>query len=438
MKFIENAFDKVRPQFEKGGKWEKLWPVFEAAETFHFVKPDRTQSGAHIRDHADTKRMMSIVIVALLPCFLFGMYNVGVQHFLAIGQEASLTAKVLFGARYVMPIVIVSYAVGGIWELLFCIVRKHEVNEGFLVTGLLFPLTLPPTIPLWLVAVGVSFGVVIGKEVFGGTGMNVFNPALTARALVFFAYADKISGEGVWTKLVGDQTFVDGYSGATPLLHAAGFNTASIAEQAAHVGLEPLTRVTDANVVIPHTQAALDGMSTMYANMDFSWMSMFIGTIPGSIGEVSTLACLIGALILIATGVGSWRIMLSCALGVAAMSAALHLGAEAFFPANPDGKQVVIPGMFMLPPHYHFVMGGLMFGLVFMTTDPVSAAHTKTGKWIYGFLIGVLVVIIRVINPAFPEGMMLAILFMNAFSPLIDYFVVQGNIKRRLARVQAA
>ena len=403
MKFIQDIFDKARPMFEKGGELEKLYPLFEAKETFVFTPGARTTSGAHVRDRLDTKRMMSMVILALIPTLLFGMYNVGYQHYQALGQPCNHLMAVLLGARYVMPVVITSYAVGGIWELVFAVVRKHEINEGFLVTGMLFPLTLPPTIPLWQVAIGVSFGVVIGKEVFGGTGMNIFNPALVARAFVFFAYPAQISGDKVW-RAVDTAATVDGYSGATPLGLAAT-HTATATEGA----------------------LASFGGSGLFA--DYSWWNMFVGLIPGSIGETSTLACLIGAAILIICGVGSWRIMLSCVIGALVMGGLMNLYAV-------NGGNF---GSFQdLPVQYHFVMGGFAFGAVFMATDPVSAAQTTTGKWIYGFLIGALAIIIRVINPAYPEGMMLAILFMNAFAPLIDHFVVQQNIKRRKSRVAVA
>jgi len=395
----------MRPDFEKGGKFEKLYPLFEAKESFTFVTRDRTKSGAHIRDALDTKRMMSTVIVALIPCMLFGIYNVGYQHFRAYGvADPALMECVIKGAWHVMPIIIVSYAVGGIWELIFAVVRKHELNEGFLVTGLLVPLTLPPTIPLWMVAVGVSFGVVIGKEVFGGTGMNVFNPALTARAFIFFAYPAAISGDKCWRVVENttfgavDGTIVDGFSGATPLLVASTTDAMAVTE-----------RLTEF------------GQATGYA--DFSWTQSFVGLIPGSIGETSALCCLIGAAILLITGVGSARIMIGVLIGGVCMAVLLN----AVSIKDPTS-------MLAIPVKQHLVYGGFMFGLVYMATDPVSAAQTAIGKWIYGFLVGFLAILIRTINPAYPEGMMLAILFMNAFAPLIDYFVIAAHMKKRMRR----
>ena len=395
MKLLEKILEKQKPLFEKGGKLERLYPMFEAGETILFWTQRKTKSGPHIRDSLDTKRFMMFVVVALIPATLFGMYNVGYQHFRAIGALSTTPFLDIFvyGAIRVLPIILVSYAVGGLWEVLFSVIRKHEVNEGFLVTGLLFPLTLPPTIPLWQVALGITFGVVIGKEVFGGTGMNILNPALTARAFVFFAYPGNISGDKVWTAInfSGDK-LVDGYSGATPLLVASSADPG----------------MNSANAVV---QAG------------FSWMDMFLGFIPGSIAETSALMALIGALILILVGVGSWRIMVSVAAGGFAMATLLNVL------AGPSSSAFL-----NLPAHYHLIMGGFAFGMVFMATDPVSASQTNTGKWIYGFLIGVLAIIIRTLNPAYPEGMMLAILFMNVFAPLIDYYVVRANMRRRLSR----
>jgi Na+-transporting NADH:ubiquinone oxidoreductase subunit B len=339
--------------------------------------------------------------VALIPTLLFGIWNTGAQFYAAQGEAASFVACFLKGLRYVLPIIVVSYAAGGVWEVLFAVVRKHEINEGFLVTGLLVPLIVPPTIPLWQLAVGVSFGVVIGKEVFGGTGMNVFNPALVARAFLFFAYAPQMSGE-VWAALPAKELLLDGYSGATPLAVAA------VGAPAGETIVQALTGFgTAAN-------------GAVFA--DYSWWSCFLGTIPGSIGETSALACLIGAAILLGTGIGSWRIMASCVVGAVVMALLF----------NVFGRNY--PGHFLaLPAHYHLVMGGLAFGIVYMATDPVSAASTNTGKYIYGFLIGVLTVIIRTVNPAYPEGAMLAILFMNAFAPLIDYAIVNRHMARRLS-----
>jgi Na+-transporting NADH:ubiquinone oxidoreductase subunit B len=399
MKGIKEVFDSVRSYFEPGGKLERLYPVYEAHETFLFSPGTRTKSGAHVRDSIDSKRLMSMVILALIPCVLFGIYNTGYQYYMAQGMTPEWQNCIAIGAVHVAPIIIVSYAVGGIWELVFAVVRKHEINEGFLVTGLLFPLTLPPTIPLWQVALGVSFGVVIGKEVFGGTGMNIFNPALVGRAFLFFAYPAQISGDRVWA--VRGEQLVDGYSGATPLGEAA---------------------LAGQNVV--------NELATFTANStsqfaDYSLSNCFIGFIPGSIGETSTLACLIGAAILIVTGVGSWRIMVSMCVGA--------------FLMNIFVCQVASPenGFYAMPICYHFVTGGFAFGCVFMATDPVSSAQTTTGKWVYGFLIGAIVIIVRAVNPAYAEGVMMSILFMNAFAPLIDHYVYDAHIKRRKNRAKA-
>lgn len=382
MKALEKLFDKYRPNFEKGGKLEKYFPLFEMTDTILLWTNERTKSGPHVRDALDLKRFMSVVIVALLPATFFGIWNIGYQHFNAVGGTATFWEMMGFGALKFIPILAVTYIVGGFWEVLFSIVRKHEVNEGFLVTGWLFPLVLPATIPLWQVAVAISFGTVIGKEVFGGTGMNILNPALTARAFVFFAYPGKISGDKVWVA-------ADGFSGATPLAKAAATPAGGNALQ--HSGL--------------------------------NFMDLFYGLHTGSIGETSTLAILIGAAILILTGVGSWRIMTAVFAGGYGTAVLFNLLAG---PAST--------GMFTLPPHFHLVMGGFAFGAVFMATDPVSASQTNLGKWIYGLLIGALAVMIRTVNPAYPEGMMLAILFMNIFSPFIDYWVVKANIRRRLSR----
>lgn len=390
--------DKHKPKFEEGGKLEKYYYAFEAAESFLFVPKETTSGdGTHIKDAVDLKRLMITVVIAMIPCLLFGIWNVGHQHFLATGGlvEASFGDKFLLGLKVVLPIIIVSYAAGGAIEGLFAIVRKHPINEGFLVTGMLIPLVMPPTIPLWQVALGTIFAVVIAKEIFGGTGMNILNVALTARAFLYFAYPSDISGD-VWTYM-GDKTPVEGFSGATPLA----------------VGADLVT-------------GEGGGMSYVAALGDswkegiFSFYNLFMGYIPGSIGETSTLMCLIGAAILIITGVGSWRIMLSVLVGALGMGYIFNLiGANEFM---------------NMAPHYHLVIGGFAFGAVFMATDPVSAAHTTTGKWIYGILIGVLTVIIRIFNPAYPEGIMLAILLMNVFAPLIDHYVVEANKKRRLRR----
>lgn len=391
MKFLHKILDKQRPMFEKGGKLEKLYYLFEAGETFLFSPATVAKNkGVQIRDAIDLKRMMMTVVIAMLPCLVWGIFNVGHQHYLATGDAKAFFSieNLLFGARWVLPIVLVSYAAGGLIEGVFAVIRKHPINEGFLVTGMLIPLIVPPTIPLWQVALATVFGVVVGKEIFGGTGMNVLNVAMTARAFLYFAYPSQISGE-VWTQL-GGETMVEGYSGATALAIAQGTVTTGGTDVVASLG------------------------------SFFSFENMLMGYIPGSIGETSTIMALAGALILVATGVGSWKIMVSVFAGALGMGLLFNAaGANAFME---------------LPAHYHLVIGGLAFGAVFMATDPVSAAQTETGKWIYGVLIGMITVLIRVVNPAYPEGIMLAVLFMNVFAPLIDFYVVQANKKRRLAR----
>lgn len=392
MKFIKDKFEELRPHFEEGGKYEKWYFIFEAHETL-FLQPKDTAKpkGAHIRDAIDMKRLMVTVIIALVPCLLFGIWNAGHQHYIhmteaelatALGEGASagFMDKFIFGLIRIVPIIAVSYIVGLTTEFLIATYRRHPINEGFLVTGLLLPLIVPSTIPLWQVAVATLFAVVLGKEVFGGTGMNILNPALTARAFLFFAYPSQISGEDVWIDL-------DGYSGATVLSDAAsGF----------YAGMAP---------------ESWSG---------YSFMDMFLGFIPGSIGETSTLMVLIGAGILLFTGVGSWRIMLSMLIGGLIMSYIVEATGAGFFGT----------GNFF----YHIVAGGFAFGLVFMATDPVSAAQTNKGKYYYGFFAGLLAILIRVWNPAYPEGVMLAILLMNVFAPLIDFYVVEANKKRRLKR----
>lgn len=379
MKALRKQIDKIKPQFEKGGRFEKLHATFDAFETFLFVPNHVTTKGSHIRDAIDMKRTMIMVVVALIPALLFGIWNVGYQHFLSTGAEAGFWEMAGYGLLKVLPIIIVAYVVGLGIEFYFAQIRGHDVNEGFLVSGMLIPLVMPPDVPLWMVALATAFAVIFGKEVFGGTGMNILNPALTARAFLFFAYPAEMSGDKVW---IAEKA--DAYSGATPLAQGA----------ASHINEMP------------------------------SFADMFMGYIPGSIGETSTLAIILGALILIFTGIGSWRIMLSVVVGGLAMGGIFNL-----WGANPFME---------IPAYYHLVMGGFAFGAVFMATDPVSAAQTTKGKYIYGFLIGVLAVLIRVFNPAYPEGMMLAILFMNVFAPLVDHYVVQANIKKRLKRAQVA
>ena len=386
MKPLRKLLDKIKPPFEKGGKLEKFYPAFNAFETFLFV-PDHTapSSGAHIRDAIDLKRTMILVVLSLVPCLLFGMWNVGYQHHQALGIiDASLMDNFIFGAIKVLPLVIVSYATGLGVEFIFAIIRKHTINEGFLVSGMLIPLVMPVDVPLWMVAVSTIFAVIIGKEVFGGTGMNILNPALTARAFLFFAYPTKMSGNEVWinTGLEKGQKLVDGFSGATPLGDAAS----GYADKIPGIG------------------------------------DSFLGIIPGSIGETSTLACLIGAAILIYTGIGSWRIMLAVFIGGLMMAAIFNV-----FGVNT---------LMQISPLHQLVLGGFAFGAIFMATDPVTAAQTNMGKYIYGFLIGLFAIMIRVFNPAYPEGMMLAILFMNVMAPLIDHYIVKANINSRLKRVK--
>nr|WP_243435916.1 NADH:ubiquinone reductase (Na(+)-transporting) subunit B [Acanthopleuribacter pedis] len=379
----------------KGGKLEKFYPLYEAKESFLFTPRNVTDTTVHVRDALDSKRLMITVVVAMLPCVLFGAYNVGFQEAKAAGETITDIQMFINGMITILPIIITSYAVGGIWEVLFAVTRGHEINEGFLVTGLLFPLTLPPSIPLWQVAMGISFGVVVGKEIFGGTGMNVLNPALTARALLYFSYPVQISGDKVWI-LTNPDKVVDGFSGATALSVAAG--------------------------TVPGADAGEALKSFSYSSFDTA--SLFFGLVPGSIGETSALWILVGAALLILLGVGSWKIMAAVLLGAAVTAFGLNLIASES-----------LPGILTLSPTDHILAGGLLFGAVFMATDPVSAARTEMGKWIYGILIGVLTVLIRVWNPAYPEGAMLAILFMNIFAPVIDHYVVQGNVKRRLSRV---
>lgn len=397
MKFLRNQLDKLKHNFEKGQKWEKYYYAYEAIDTFLYA-PNTTNDakGAQIRDAIDLKRLMMTVIISMVPCLLFGTWNIGHQHFLAIGEAgATFADKILVGAIQVIPIIIVSYGVGLGIEFVFSTLRKHPVNEGYLVTGMLIPLVMPPDIPLWQVAVATAFAVIIGKEAFGGTGMNVVNIALTARAFLYFAYPTDISGE-VWT-FIGEGQKVAGYSGATPLALAAEAAT------------------TGTNVV-----ESFNSFGAGWNDGVYSLSNLFLGLRPGSIGETSTLMCLIGAFILIATGSGSWKIIVSVFGGAYAMGLFLNLvGGNAFVE---------------MPAYYHLVIGGLAFGAVFMATDPVTASQTETGKWVYGALIGVFTVLIRVFNPAYPEGIMLAILLMNVFAPLIDYFVVSANKKRRLQR----
>lgn len=409
---ILSLLNKVAPLFEKGGKLEKLYPLYEGTSTFFYTPGVVTHNTTtHVRDSVDLKRIMIMVFLAVFPCMFWGWYNIGAQTIAAFGQvadgvtmahqsyslfsanwhyalvqllggtlteDAGLYSKMLIGAVYFLPIYAVVFAVGAFWEVLFCIIRGHEVNEGFFATSILFSLIVPPTIPLWQAALGISFGVLIGKEVFGGTGRNFMNPALVGRAFLFFAYPGEITGDKVWVP-------VDGFSGATPLYALAN-------------GSSP-GQLGDPGV---------------------TWLDAFLGNIPGCIGEGSTLAILIGGMVLIRMGIASWRVVFSGILGVV-------FTASIF---NAIGSNT--NAMFSLNPVWHLVLGGFAFGIFFMATDPVSSAFTKTGKWLYGFLIGAMVVLVRVVNPAYPEGVMLAILFANCWAPLFDYFVTQRNINKRL------
>ncbi|MBB3229526.1 NADH:ubiquinone reductase (Na(+)-transporting) subunit B [Halomonas stenophila] len=396
---IRQTLENIEPHFHKGGKYEKFYPLFEAVDTIFYTPPSVAKTTAHVRDGIDLKRIMITVWLCTFPAMLFGMWNAGWQANLAIAdgfsamggwREAivmtlagghdpgSLWANFVLGATYFLPIYLVTFVVGGFWEVLFAVKRGHEVNEGFFVTSVLYALILPATIPLWQVALGITFGVVIGKEIFGGTGKNFLNPALTGRAFLYFAYPAQISGDAVWVA-------ADGFTGATPLSTAFQSGMATLSEQ-------------------------------------YSWWDAFLGFIPGSVGETSTLAILIGAVVLLWTKIASWRIMLGTFLGMVATSALFNLvGSD----TNP---------MFAMSWYWHLVVGGFAFGMVFMATDPVSASMTNPGRLIFGILIGVMTVLIRVVNPAFPEGIMLAILFANLFAPLIDHFFVQANIKRRMQR----
>lgn len=389
MNAIRNFVDKIKPNFEKGGRFEYLHSTFDAFETFLFVPNKTTTTGSHIRDHIDMKRTMSMVVMAMVPTLLFGMWNVGFQyHRLYFPNEVfTIWDHFFYGLLKVLPLVVVSYGVGLCIEFIFAQVRGHEVNEGFLVSGMLIPLISPPDTPLWMLGLATAFAVIIGKEVFGGTGMNILNPALTARAFLFFAYPQDMSGDKVW---VAGSYSPDAIAAATPLG-------------------ELLT-----NEPIDTLPSAAD---------------MFWGLIPGSVGETSTFLILIGAAILLLTGVGSWRIMLSVFLGGFGLAALFWALGPVIAPENT---------YMAIPPYYHLIMGGFAFGAVYMATDPVTATQTNRGKWIYGILIGVLAVLIRVLNPAYPEGMMLAILLMNVFAPLIDHYVVEANINQRKKRFQKA
>ncbi|TYT73454.1 NADH:ubiquinone reductase (Na(+)-transporting) subunit B [Desulfobotulus mexicanus] len=388
-RWIRSFFDTHRPKFEKEGRLHRYHGLFEAFETIFFLPDSTTSQSPHIRDSLDLKRFMSIVILAIVPVALFGIYNTGYYACLAAGESTAFIPSFIQGLFIFIPLLVVSYGVGFFWEALFAVRRGHGISEGFLVSGLLYPLILPPDLPLWQAAIGISFGVVIGKEIFGGTGRNLLNPALTARAFVFFAYPGQMSGDAVW--ISGGAT--DAVSGATAL---------AISAQA-----EPGSQIP----------AMLD-------QAGLGLFELFVGRTPGSIGETSALLCIVGALILIITGVANWRIMVGGVLGVLGTGMLLNQLATGSFAAA-----------MALPAYYHLVMGGFAFGIVFMATDPVSAPGTDAARWLYGFLIGALTVLIRVFNPAYPEGTMLAILFMNLFAPLLDHFVIQIRLRKRISHV---
>ena len=390
MNGLRNLVDKIKPTFEKGGKLGFLHSTFDAFETFLFVPNTVTRRGAHVRDCVDLKRVMIMVVIALVPAMLFGIWNTGYQHSLAFGLEWGFGDIVLYGLVKVLPLYVVAYLVGLGIEFVSAQIQGHEVNEGYLVSGMLIPLIVPVDVPLWMLAIAVAFAVIIGKEVFGGTGMNIWNPALLTRAFLFFSYPSKMSGDTIWTGGVtrfmnegvayqAGNGLVDGFSGATPLADPTLNNLAP------------------------------------------KFMDMVIGTIPGSVGETSVIAILLGAILLIWTGVASWKIMVSSVIG------GLAIGYLGYAVGATD-----------LPGYYQLVMGGFLFGTVFMATDPVTSAQTECGKWIYGFLVGALAVTVRIWNPGYPEGMMLAILLMNTFAPLIDHYVIEGSIKRRAKKVKIA
>ena len=390
MNGLRNFVDKIKPTFEKGGKLGFLHSTFDAFETFLFVPNTVTRRGTHVRDCVDLKRVMIMVVLALVPAMLFGIWNTGYQHSLAFGLDWGFGDIVLYGLAKVLPLYIVAYLVGLGIEFVSAQLQGHEVNEGYLVSGMLIPLIVPVDVPLWMLAIAVAFAVIIGKEVFGGTGMNIWNPALLTRAFLFFSYPSKMSGDTVWTGGVtrfmnegvayqAGNGLVDGFSGATPLADPT------------------------------------------LANLQPKLMDMILGTVPGSVGETSVIAILLGAILLLWTGVASWKIMVSSVLG------GLAIGYLGYAVGATD-----------LPGYYQLVMGGFLFGTVFMATDPVTSAQTECGKWIYGFLVGALAVTVRLWNPGYPEGMMLAILLMNTFAPLIDHYVIEGSIKRRAKKVKIA
>ena len=399
MNFLKKILAESGKLFQEGKPLSFAYPLWEATDTILFSTDSQNKSGPHIRDNMDIKRTMFFVVIALIPCYLFGAYNIGYLNSAAMGVSSSVINDFIIGMTYVLPILIITFIAGAICEISFAMIRKHEINEGFLVSCALIPLTMPPDVPLWQVFMGTSFGIIIGKEIFGGVGTNVFNPALTARAFMYFAFPTKISGDKVWA--VGP----DGYSGATAL-------------------------AIPANPVEYDTASNLFAASTQF---DYSLMNMFWGLIPGSIGETNKLLILLGAIFLIYCGIASWRIMVSCVLGLVFTSVLFNL--LSYLTVDGILQSGGTPNaMLTITPLQHILIGSFLFGTVFMATEPVTSSHTNTGRWIYGFLIGVLTVIIRSINPAYPEGVFLAILIMNMFAPLIDYYVVQSNIKMRLNR----
>jgi Na+-transporting NADH:ubiquinone oxidoreductase subunit B len=418
--------EKIEPDFEPGGRYDKFYALYEAAATIFYTPGKVNVANTHVKDSIDLKRIMIMVWMATFPAMFYGMYNVGVQAsyaieaggalydgwqaglFSALGGtltgDAGILSMLLYGACFFVPIYATTFIVGGFWEVLFASVRKHEINEGFFVTSVLFALTLPSTIPLWQVALGITFGIVIAKEIFGGTGRNFLNPALSGRAFLYFAYPAQISGDQPWIAA----QLADGYSGATWLSNAAN--------QTMNFG----DSVNFASMQVLDASGNLVNQTISEADL---WMNSFIGNIPGSVGEVSSLLIMVGGLFIIYLGIASWRIVSGVGLGVVFFSTLLN-----FFASDPTS-------IYAMPFYWHFVVGGLAFGMFFMATDPVSSSFTNQGKWFYGFFIGLMTVLIRVINPAFPEGIMLAILFANLWAPLFDYFVAQSNIKRRVARV---
>lgn len=388
IKFLRKILDANAHRFENNGVLKQLYPLYEATDTILFSTDEVTKSGPHIRDSIDIKRVMILVVIALIPLYIFGAMNVGVQNGISMGVERTNWEQFWFGFDKIIPIILVVFITGAFWEILFAVVRQHPISEGFLVTCALIPLVMPASIPLWQVSIATSFGIVIGKEIFGGVGMNIFNPALVARAFLFFTYPGRISGDKVW--VIGP----DGYSGATAL-----------AVPAAEVN--------------QHAVSLLNGVT----QFDYSWWNMLVGWIPGSIGETSKLLIIMGAIFLAITKIANWRVMAGSLIGLGVTAYLTNLMAP--FSSNT---------MLSLPAHYHLVMGGFLFGMAFMATEPVTGCHTNQGRWVYGILFGMLTVVVRAINPAYPEGTMLAILLLNAFASLIDWFVIQSNIKRRFAR----